>query len=284
MDLDHRGFEGLRRIEVQGHRGARALRPENTIPGFEYAIGEGVDAIELDMGVTKDRVVVICHDPILDAPVCNGPRAQAILHELTLPEVREWDCGSVQNPWFPMQQTVPGTRMPTLDEVFALAPRGRFHFNIEAKIFAAYPTLTPPPGEFARLVLAEVRRHRLESRVQLQSFDFRILHEMRKLAPEIRLAALYTGPPKSFVAIAEGAGADVVSPEHHLITPEEVRAAHTAGFPLITWTANAPEDWERLAAAGVDGIITDDPARLIGWLRRFNRLRRDEAASAGMEL
>jgi glycerophosphoryl diester phosphodiesterase len=256
------------RIEVHGHRGARALRPENTLPAFEYAIAQGVDVLELDMAVTKDGVVVVSHDPILHPPVCSGPQLMAAIHDLTLAEVRQWDCGRIQNPGFPRQQTIPGTRVPTLDEVFALAPKGSFKFNIETKIFADHPELSPPPDEFVRLVLALIRKHRLESRIILQSFDFRTLHEMKKVAPEIKLAALYTGPPKSFVEITKDAGADMISPEHHLVTADQVRESHAAGFPVVPWTADTPADWDRLVAAGVDAIITDDPAALIAHLKK----------------
>ncbi|MCX6633324.1 MAG: glycerophosphodiester phosphodiesterase family protein, partial [Candidatus Solibacter sp.] len=113
-------------IQVHGHRGARAVRPENTLPAFEYAIAAGVDALELDMAVTRDNVIVVSHDPELQAPVCSGPGGKAVIRELTLAEVRQWDCGAKQNPGFPKQQAVPGTKMPTLDEVFALAPKGKF--------------------------------------------------------------------------------------------------------------------------------------------------------------
>src|SRR3984885_761445 len=105
-----------RRILVHGHRGARALRPENTLPAFEYAIAAGVDVLELDMAVTKDNILVVSHDPYLEPPVCGGPQSKAMIHALTLAQVREWDCGKVQNPLFPKQTPVPGTRMPTLEE------------------------------------------------------------------------------------------------------------------------------------------------------------------------
>src|SRR5215467_12109903 len=104
------------RVLVHGHRGARARRPENTLPAFEYAIQQGVDALEMDMAVTKDNVIVISHDPILHPPVCSGPAKTAVIHELTLAQVREWDCGAVRNPHYPNQQPVPGTRVPTLDD------------------------------------------------------------------------------------------------------------------------------------------------------------------------
>lgn len=258
------------RILVHGHRGARALRPENTLPAFEYAIAQGVDALELDMAVTKDNVLVVSHDPMLHPPVCSGPVPEAVIHELTLAQVKEWDCGKVQNPAFPRQQTIPGTRMPTLDEVFALAPKGKFLFNVETKIFADHPELTPSPEEFVRLVLVEVRKHHLESRVILQSFDFRTLHAMKKAAPEIALSALYSGDPKDFTAIGKESGAGIISPEFHLATPEQVRAAHAAGLQVAPWTADTPEDWDRLIAAKVDAIITDDPA---GLLERLGRRR-----------
>ena len=162
---------------------------------------------------------------------------------------------------FPTQQAVPGTKMPTLEEVFALAPKGKFLFNIETKIFPQKPDLAPPPDEFARLVLAAIRKHHLESRVVLQSFDFRTLHEMKKLAPEIRLSALYEGKPRDFVEIGKEAGAQIISPDYRLVTPEQVAAAHAAGFEVLPWTANKPEDWAKLAAAKVDGIISTTPPR-----------------------
>jgi glycerophosphoryl diester phosphodiesterase len=199
--------------------------------------------------------------------VCTGPREKVVIHQLTLAELKQWDCGATQNPGFPKQQTVPGTRIPTLDEVFALAPRGTFLFNIETKSFPDRPELTPPPEEFSRMVLAVVRKHHLEKRVILQSFDFRTLHAMKKLAPEIALAALYEGPAKDFVAIGKEGGAEIVSPAFALVTPEQVKAAHAAGFQVLPWTVNRPEDWVRLVDAGVDGIITDDPAALIAWLK-----------------
>src|SRR5687768_5991782 len=95
-------------IKVHGHRGARALRPENTIPAFEYAIAAGVDVLELDLGVTRDNVVVVSHDPYLAPPICSGPRGKAAILESTLAEVKQWDCGSQRNPAFATQVTAPG--------------------------------------------------------------------------------------------------------------------------------------------------------------------------------
>lgn len=255
-----------RKILVHGHRGARAVRPENTLPAFEYAIATGVDAIELDLAVTKDNVIVVSHDPHLAPPICSGPRSGAAIRSLTLAEVRQWDCGKIRNPDFPKQTPIPGTPMPTLDEVFDLAPRGPFHFNLETKIFPGHPELAPPPEEFAALLLDRVRAHRLENRVLLQSFDFRTLHAMKKLALEIPRAALWEGEDRDWVAIAREAGAGAVSVHYPLVTPEKVRAAHAAGLGVLAWTANTPADWELLIDAQVDAIISDDPAELIAYL------------------
>lgn len=255
-------------IQVHGHRGARARMPENTIPAFEYAIEVGVDALELDLAVTKDNVLVVSHDPVLQAPVCKGPVEKAVIRELTLAQVKEWDCGAVQNPRFHEQKTIPGTRIPTFDEVLALAPKGNFEFNVETKIFLKEPQYTPTPAEFARLLVDAIRRHKLEKRVMIQSFDFRTLVEARKMAPEIRLSALYEQGPKDFVMLSkEAANAEIVSPEYHLVTLEKVMAAHAKGLQVVPWTANTVADWDKLIRAGVDAIISDDPAALIAHLK-----------------
>jgi len=257
------------RIRVHGHRGARARLPENTLPGFEYAIQRGVDALEMDLAVTKDNAIVIAHDPILHGPVCTGPKENAVIRELTLAEVREWDCGAVQNPRFPMQETLPGTRMPTLDDVFELAASGNFDYHIETKSFPGQPQYTPPPDEFASMVLERVRHYKLERRVVLLSFDFRTLLAMRRLAPEVRLSALTETDGRDFSAIAEeGGNAEIISPNVHLVTPEKVAAAHAAGLQVVPWTANTPPDWDMLIQAKVDAIVTDDPAELIGHLQK----------------
>jgi glycerophosphoryl diester phosphodiesterase len=259
-------------IQVHGHRGARAVRPENTIPAFQYAIEQGVDVLELDMAVTKDNVVVVSHDETMNPAYCEGPAgATRVIREMTFAELQRWDCGGKVNPQFPQQQAIPGTRVPTLDAVFALAKRAKVEFNIETKMSPAHPEWTPTPEEFVRLVLAVVKKHGLEQRVILQSFDYRTLHAMKRLAPGIRRSALF--PTKreeaagDFVAAARAGEASIISPLHGLVSPEKVAAAHAAGLQVVPWTANTPADWEKLVAAKVDAIITDDPAALIAFLK-----------------
>ncbi|MEP7362783.1 MAG: glycerophosphodiester phosphodiesterase [Acidobacteriota bacterium] len=259
-------------ILVHGHRGARAVRPENTMPAFEYAIGIGVDVLELDVAVTKDNVLVASHDPHMNPAICTAPagwKGPDVIREMTLAELRQWDCGAKKNPQFPRQEPVPGTKVPTLDEVFALAPRGTFEFNVETKIFPKKPELTPPAEEFARLLLAAIRKHKLEKRVIVQSFDFRTLTAMKALAPEVRLSALFE-PFGSWdtVKAAVEAGAQIISPHYRLVTNAYVERAHKAGLQVVPWTANEEDLWRKLVDAKVDAIISDDPAALLAWLKR----------------
>ncbi len=256
-------------ILVHGHRGARARMPENTIPAFEYAISVGADALELDLAVTKDNVLVVSHDPYLHGPMCKGPVEKATIRELTLAQLREWDCGAQANPLFKQQKALPGTKMPTLDEVLKLARKGKFEFNIETKIFAAKPELTPSPEEFASLLVKAIEKHKLVGRCIIQSFDFRTLVASRKLNPRIRLSALLERGNKDFVTISkEAANAEIVSPHYKLVTPEKVEAAHDAGLVVVPWTANDPKDWDPLIDVKSDAIITDDPDALLKYLRK----------------
>lgn len=262
------------RIEVHGHRGARALRPENSLPAFAYAMAQGVDVLEMDLAVTRDDVLVVSHDSQMNAAFCRGPAgAERVIRKMTLAELRRWDCGAVANAGFPKQAAVPGTRVPTLQEVFDLVKRegSGVGFNIETKISLDKPELTPAPKRFAELVLEVVRKNNLTERVILQSFDFRTLRAMRKLEPKMRLSALYPIQAslrhRTLVDLAKEAGAGIVSPQFATVRKEEVAAAHRAGLTVVAWTANEPAVWDKLIEAEVDGIISDDPAALIAYLK-----------------
>jgi glycerophosphoryl diester phosphodiesterase len=255
------------RILVHGHRGARAIYPENTIPAFEYAIMIGADVLEMDVAVTKDNVLVISHDPHINPEICKGPHPGVAIHELTLAELHEYDCGALKNPHFPKQQPVPGTRIPALDDVLSLSRGNNVQFNIETKSFPDHPELTPPPDVFARMLLDVIRKHQLDSRVIVQSFDFRTLRAAKRLAPNIRLSALWEGDARSFVDIAHDGQAGIISPLFKLVTPQQVKSAHDAKIQVVPWTADTPADWQMLIDAGVDAIITDDPAALIAYMK-----------------
>lgn len=261
-------------VRVHGHRGARAVRPENTIPAFVYAMDAGVDVLEMDLAVTRDNVVVVSHDSTMNPAYCtldagSAPTATSVIREMTFAELQRWDCGSKVNPQFPRQQTVSVTRIPTLDAVFDLAKGRSVEFNIETKMAKGHPAWAPEPEEFVKLLLDVVRKHGLEERVILQSFDYRTLRAARRLAPRLRLSALYpvtAGDARDYVTAAREASATIISPQFATVTPEKVASAHAAGLQVIPWTPNTPAEWEKMIAANVDAIITDDPAALIDYL------------------
>jgi len=274
-------------ILVHGHRGARTWRPENTIPAFKFAIEQGADVLELDLAVTKDNQLVVSHNPTLAANsypgerTCVGPKLEpkTPIRTMTLAEVRQYDCGSVVLAGFPKQVPVPGTKVATFDEVLDLASGTTVQFNVETKSFPNHPEVTPPPAEFVALIVSAIKKHKVDpSRIILQSFDWRTLAEMRKQWPEIRLSALvgrpqydglmgHTDPTKDFVAIAKETGAEIISPDWMLVTPEQVASAHAYGVQVAPWTADTPDEWQKLADAHVDAIISDDPVGLLAWLR-----------------
>jgi len=277
------------KILVHGHRGSRATRPENTLPAFRYALEHGVDVLELDLAVTRDNVLVVSHSPFIvqDAIAkgherfCKGPEypARTTIHSLTLAEVEQFDCGVGSLIDFPKQVQVPGTHVATFDQVLDLMQGNHVQLNVETKIFPSHPEFAPEPAEFVRLIVDAIHRHHAdESRIILQSFDYRTLIEMRKQDPKIRLSALLnlsagdaangiTDPSKDFVHIHQVTGAEIISPEWRLVTLAQVEAAHKAGVQVVPWTANTPEQWQKLADAKVDAIISDDPEALLAWLK-----------------
>jgi len=277
-------------ILVHGHRGSRATRPENTLSAFQFALKNGADVLELDLAVTKDNQLVVSHSPYLVQPqqlsgwherICKGPEMSPItpIHFMTLEQVEQFDCGTA-NPAFPHQLGVPGTKVATFDQVLDLmATDKKIQLNVETKSFPVHPELTPAPADFVRLIVDAIHRHHAdESRIILQSFDFRTLAEMRKQDPAIRLSALIGNPNgdtlmgltdhnKDFVHVHEITGAEIISPEQSLVTPEAVAAAHRVHMQVVPWTVDNAEDWKRMADDGVDAIISDDPVALLAWLR-----------------
>ncbi len=263
---------------VQGHRGSRGTVPENTLPAFEAALMAEADVLEMDMDVTKDNVVVISHEPRVTPERCLGPDGKALekavpIRSLTLAELKKYDCGSLVNAKFPQQLAVPGEHMPTLDEVFAMVEASGYQaapkveFNIETKIFPSEPELTPSPAEFAGLVMDVIKKHGMENRVIVQSFDVRTLKEIKKLNPAVRTAQLTSDNLLDIAPALKAAGTDIWSPNYLWITTSAVHAAQTAGLQVAPWTLNTKKDWDFALEAGVDAIITDYPAALVEYLQ-----------------
>lgn len=275
-------------IEVQGHRGARALRPENTLAAFEYALQVGVDVLEMDLGVTSDNVLVVVHDSDINPWICSGPKTKflqrffsfmerPLVHEMTLAEIKQYDCGSHFNPKFWNQVRVPGAKIPTLSEVFEMVessdlPNAKtVAFNIEMKSEPTIPRAQPLPEDFARLLLATLNQHKMLERSTIQSFDHRTLKAAKAQNPQAVISVLTEkemGIDYATVAdLGNGLQAEILSPNFEEITNEDVQAAHGRGLKVIPWTANKAKEWQTLIDKNVDGIITDDPAALIAYLQ-----------------
>jgi glycerophosphoryl diester phosphodiesterase len=197
-------------FDVQGHRGARGLAPENTLPAFERALALGVTTLELDVGVTRDGVVVVGHDPTLNPDLVRGPDGQWLaargpaIHSLTYAELQRYDVGRLKPGTnyaarYPEQVAVDGTRMPRLSEVFELVRRSgkRVRFNIETKLSPRSPGETLAAEPFARAVIEEIRKAGVQSRATIQSFDWRTLQVVQREAPEI--ATVYLTAQQRFL-------------------------------------------------------------------------------------
>ncbi|HEX9397211.1 MAG TPA: glycerophosphodiester phosphodiesterase [Burkholderiales bacterium] len=264
-------------MDIQGHRGARGHLPENTLPAFALALEFGVDTVELDVGVSRDGVVVVHHDRRLNPDVARGADGNWVtapaptLHSLTYLELEKYDVGRIRPGSeyarrFPHQRPLDGTRIPTLADVFEHGgPTERF--NIEAKISPQHPGETLAVEPFAHALIAEVRKAGMERRAQIQSFDFRIVKVVEREAPEIATAYLTEGKD-SVPARVRAAGARSWSPDFRDLTPAVLAAARAEKLRVVVWTVNEPADILRMIEAEVDGIISDYPDRVIELSKR----------------
>ena len=303
-------------IEIQGHRGARGLLPENTVPAFERAIELGVDVLELDLGLTRDGVPVVHHDRALspertrDATGAWLAPPGPFLNTLDFAELAEFDVGRAAPGGrtaerFPRQVPRDGARIPTLADVLALGRRpgaGRVRFNIEPKLTPHAPEETAGPEAFARAVVAVLRAAGMVDRAEIQSFDWRILLEVRPLAPELSTvcltverrwldnirrdrpgSSLWTAGldidafDGSTPRMVQAAGCAVWSPFHHDLTEAALAEAHALGIRVVVWTVNEVDDMLALARLGVDGIITDYPDRALATLAPWRAMPRPPA-------
>jgi glycerophosphoryl diester phosphodiesterase len=253
----------LRHVEIHAHRGASGLAPENTLAAFRKALELGVDALEMDLHVTRDGVVVVIHDEKLE----RTTDGRGSIDELTLEEVKRWDAGGKFAPAFR------GERVPTLREVITLVQasgNGRVRLDLELKYHRDRPG---KPADFEERVLEVLRQTGFVQRVNVISFHHPSLTKVRALDPRIRTGLLAGGrqAPKDPVTLARRYQADYYSPSFRHVTPEVVAAFHRAGIPIVPWTVNEEAEMRRLMALGIgtlagDGIATDFPDRLLNLL------------------
>lgn len=278
--LVRRGFD------LQGHRGARGLLPENSWPAFERALELGVTTLELDVVVSGDGRLVVSHDPWFSALFCSLPSGEPIpagrereyrLYAMAYEEIVRYDCGRRGHPLFPQQQPVPAAK-PLLREVLrrseaAVHRLGRrpVWYNIETKARPEWDgVFTPSPEAFTRLLHDELEALGVKQRTTLQSFDPRTLCVARALDPRWELSLLAEWREEAQLeADLEGLGflPEIYSPDYRLVDEALVGAVHAHGMRLVPWTVNDEATMLRLHALGVDGLITDYPdvgVRLFG--------------------
>lgn len=266
------------KFDLQGHRGARGIKPENSIPAFIAALEAGVTTLELDVVITKDKQVVVSHEPWMAADICLKPDGTAIaeheakainIYNLTYDEVKQYDCGSKGNARFPEQEKLKTTK-PLLKEVIAAVEdhiksytQYEVDYNIELKSAKAGDgKYHPAPGEFSDLVFNLLNQYLPMERVVIQSFDFRVLQYWHTKYPTVRLAALVENSKSIDDNLKQlGFIPAVYSPYYQLLTEEKVKELKARKVRVIPWTVNEIDDMKKLRAWGVDGLITDYPNR-----------------------
>ena len=270
-------------LDVQGHRGSRGLKPENTIPAFLNALDLGVTTLELDVVISKDKQVVVSHEPYFNSAFSIKPNGMPVskkeekglnLYQMVYADIRQYDTGSNGNAAFPEQEKLK-TYKPLLSEVIDATETYRkshnlpqFSYNIELKSEASeYDKSQPQPAPFSDLVVAVLNDRVAPNRITIQSFDFAILKHWKQQIdadnyPKVRLAALVENMRSLEKNIEElGFKPDIYSPYYRLLSQEKIARLHEQGIQVIPWTVNQRADMERLVKQGVDGIITDYPDR-----------------------
>jgi glycerophosphoryl diester phosphodiesterase len=270
-----------RRLDIQGHRGARALFPENTLEGFLAAAELGVTAFELDVGLTADGVLVVTHDLALNPDIVRDASGAWLSergptnHSLTYADLSRYDVGRLRPgsrlaASFPDQQPYDGAHIPTLAAILAAMPNARF--TIEVKSHPAHPEQTASPQALADATLAVIDAAGAVERVMVEAFDWRVQRHIRPRRPDIRLAWLTNAEtvrhaalwwdaatPPSVPAAVAAEGGPVWAPGFETLTEAAIQEARALGLSILPWTVNQLADMRRLIDWGVDGLISDRP-------------------------
>ena len=284
-------------FDLQGHRGARGLAPENTMAGFERALAIGVTTLETDIAITRDGVLVISHDPALNPDITRGPDGQflsargPVIWHTDFAELQHYDVGRLRPgtryaEQYPAQQPSDGARLPKLEELFALLKKpGNTHVRLalETKVTPTAPDETMAPEPFARALVKAVRDAGLAERTTILSFDWRTLQLVQRSAPEIGTVYLSIQRPQfdnigagqpgaspwtagfshaehgSVPRMIKAAGGRIWSSLHVELDAAKVKEAHALGLTVLAWTVNEPAQISRIMDLGVDGIVSDRP-------------------------
>lgn len=271
------------RPEVHGHRGCRALLPENTVPAFLKAAELGCDWLEMDVVVTADGQVLVSHEPWMDHRICltgeGGPITEAAertynIYRMTVDEAQDFDCGSLRHPDFP-EQVPTAAPKPTLAQVVEAVETdammngwGVQSYNIEIKSEPElYDRMQPRPEPFAARVIEQVQALNIVERCIIQSFDPAVLEAVHEIDPDIATALLVDNKDGVQANLARLSFTPTYySADFPLLDAAAVKQLRSLGIEPLVWTVNETDDMRRMIALGVNGIITDHPERLIAIL------------------
>lgn len=262
-------------FDLQGHRGARGLAPENTLPAFKKALEIGVNTIELDVVITKDKQVLVSHEPWLNAATCLDFSGNKITKEdemkyniytYTYNEIKKVDCGSLGNEKFPEQKKQKASKpllADVIDLVTSYSAKNNIvvNYNIEIKSDKRGDNLYhPAPSDFSDLVVAVLKNKNVKTNnVTIQSFDVRVLQYLNKKYPSYTLAYLVYKDDVETNLKTLGFTPKIYSPEYKMLNKEIIAHLHKKGVKVIPWTVNDVEEMKKLLRWNVDGIITDYP-------------------------
>lgn len=266
-------------FDIQGHRGCRGLMPENTVAAMIRALDLGVTTLEMDVVVSKDKKIVVSHEPWFGADITTKPdgtfiktTAEAMqynLYQMDYDEIKKYDVGMKPHPRFPKQEKVKaikpllGDLLDSIAENMKIRRRPFPYFNIETKCLpAGDEKFHPKPEEFVDLLMAVIKEKNVEDRVIIQSFDFRTLKYLHEKYPEIKTAMLIEDSDENdFEGQLKRLGytPEVYSPNFELVDEDLVKQAHEKGMKIIPWTVNDKKQINKLKKMGVDGMITDYP-------------------------
>jgi glycerophosphoryl diester phosphodiesterase len=238
------------RVLIIGHRGASGHAPENTLAAFKKAVALGASFIETDLQLSRDARFVAIHDDTVDRTT-NG---QGKVHDQTLAVLRRLDAGS----WFGSEYA--GERIPTLEEILEFSKKHDVVFYLELKPSGSWG------GEHA--LIGALRDSGEVARVVVISFDPSILANLRKIEPTLMTGVLYDGQLADPLQAAQDVGARQLVVRGDLVTPAMIEQARQKDLQVVCWTVNHPAHIRMLVAAGVDGIMSDYPDRLVAALRK----------------
>lgn len=268
-------------FDLQGHRGARGVLPENTIVAFLYALELGVTTLEMDAVINAQGHVVVSHEPWMSASICSHPNGDAVskeeemglkIYAMSDADVAGYDCGSRGNSRFPEQQKMAAAK-PLLSEVFKAVAEAEAHsqrqpvqFNIEIKSRPDGDKIFHPlVDEYAKLLINTIKDHGVVERTSIQSFDPRALNATHSIDSHITTVLLVQNKD-SFQKNLDGLNflPNIYSPYFKLVNAQLISDAQVKNIQVIPWTVNQEKDMRTMINLGVSGIITDFPKRGMG--------------------